>query len=261
MADLKTAIDELVIANRILAAEKVCDAFGHVSMRHPDDPKLFLLSRGRAPELIQASDIMQFTLDGQTASGKGKPYLERFIHGAIYEARPEVQAIVHSHSYSVVPFSVIGERLRPIMHVCATIGADVPVWDPQVNFGDTDLLVADMEQGRDLARALGSRTSVLMRGHGSTVAGGFFARSRLRRRGDARDQRATATESPSVRAGKISLRGRSRKSVTRQNKGRPGEGYDRAWQYWLRHAGFEFGRIKEEPRRQPPHQGKRWHRI
>src|SRR5450432_3617753 len=172
MADLKTAIDELVIANRILAAEKVCDAFGHVSMRHPDDLSIFLLSRGRAPELIQASDIMQFTLDGQTISGKGKPYLERFIHGAIYEARPEVQAIVHSHSYSVVPFSVIGEPLRPIMHVCATIGADVPVWDPQDKFGDTDLLVADIDQGRDLARALGGRTSILMRGHGSTVAGG-----------------------------------------------------------------------------------------
>src|SRR5262245_47966635 len=112
MSDLTRAIDELVIANRIVAAEKVCDAFGHVSLRHPDDPRKFLLSRGRAPELIEASDIMTFTLDGGTVEGTGKPYLERFIHGAIYEARPEVQAVVHSHSYSVVPFSVIGERLR-----------------------------------------------------------------------------------------------------------------------------------------------------
>src|SRR6266550_239017 len=126
MAGIKTAIDELVIANRILASERVCDAFGHVSMRHPEDPKKFLLSRGRAPELIEASDIMQFTLDGAPAAGKGKPYLERFIHGAIYEARPDVQAVVHSHSYSVVPFSVIEEKLRPVMHVCATIGADIP---------------------------------------------------------------------------------------------------------------------------------------
>src|SRR5260370_6663845 len=141
-------------------------------MRHPEDPGKVLLSRGRAPEIIQASDIMQFTHDGGTAEGSGKPYIERFIHGTIYEARPEVQAVVHSHSYSVVPFSVIGEKLRPIMHVCATIGADVPVWDPQINFGDTDMLVADMEQGRDLARVLGSRTSVLMRGHGSPVACG-----------------------------------------------------------------------------------------
>jgi ribulose-5-phosphate 4-epimerase/fuculose-1-phosphate aldolase len=238
MADLKNAVDELVIANRILAAEKVCDAFGHVSMRHPDDPKLFLLSRGRAPELIQASDIMQFTLDGQTAAGNGKPYLERFIHGAIYEARPEVQAIVHSHSYSVVPFSVIEERLRPIMHVCATIGADVPVWDPQINFGDTDLLVADMEQGRDLARALGPRTSVLMRGHGSTVAGGslreaVYAAVMLEINAQLQLKAQAFGPVTFLTPGEID------KIRERQNKGRPGEGYDRAWQYWLRHAGFQ----------------------
>jgi ribulose-5-phosphate 4-epimerase/fuculose-1-phosphate aldolase len=236
--DLKTAIDELVIANRILAAEKVCDAFGHVSMRHPDDLSIFLLSRGRAPELIQASDIMQFTLDGQTISGKGKPYLERFIHGAIYEARPEVQAIVHSHSYSVVPFSVIGERLRPIMHVCATIGADVPVWDPQDNFGDTDLLVADMDQGRDLARALGPRTSVLMRGHGSTVAGGSLREAvyaAVMLEINAQLQLKAQAFGPV----KFLSPGEIEKIRARQNKGRPGEGYDRAWQYWLRHAGFE----------------------
>jgi ribulose-5-phosphate 4-epimerase/fuculose-1-phosphate aldolase len=236
--DLKTAVDELVIANRILAAEKVCDAFGHVSMRHPDDLSIFLLSRGRAPELIQASDIMQFTLDGQTISGTGKPYLERFIHGAIYEARPEVQAIVHSHSYSVVPFSVIGERLRPIMHVCATIGADVPVWDPQDNFGDTDLLVADMDQGRDLARALGPRTSVLMRGHGSTVAGGslreaVYAAVMLETNAQLQLKAQAFGPVKFLSAGEID------KIRSRQNKGRPGEGYDRAWQYWLRHAGFQ----------------------
>jgi ribulose-5-phosphate 4-epimerase/fuculose-1-phosphate aldolase len=238
MADLKTAIDELVIANRIVAAEKVCDAFGHVSVRHPDDPKLFLLSRGRAPELIKASDIMQFRLDGQTAVGNGKPYLERFIHGAIYEARPDVRAIVHSHSYSVVPFSVIREKLRPIMHVCATIGADVPVWDPQINFGDTDLLVADMEQGRDLARALGPRTSVLMRGHGSTVAGGslreaVYAAVMLEINAQLQLKAQAFGPVTFLTPGEID------KIRERQNKGRPGEGYDRAWQYWLRHAGFQ----------------------
>ncbi len=191
-SQLQTAIDELVIANRILAAEKVCDAFGHVSIRHPDDPRKFLLSRGRAPELIEASDIMQFTLEGATAAGNGKPYLERFIHGAIYEARPDVQAVVHSHSYSVVPFSVIGEKLRPIMHVCATIGADIPVWDPQHNFGDTDLLVADMQQGRDLARALG-RAHVGPDARPRLDGGGRIpARSGLCRR-DAGDQRQSCS--------------------------------------------------------------------
>ncbi len=237
MSDLKSAIDELVIANRILAAEKVCDAFGHVSVRHPDDPKKFLLSRGRAPELIEASDIMQFTLEGATAAGTGKPYLERFIHGAIYEARPDVQAIVHSHSYSVVPFSVIEEKLRPVMHVCATIGADIPVWDPQHNFGDTDMLIANMEQGRDLARALGPRTSVLMRGHGSTVAGGSLREAvyaAVMLEVNAQLQLKAQAFGPV----KFLSEGEIAKIRERQNRGRPGEGYDRAWQYWLRHAGF-----------------------
>lgn len=238
MSDLKSTIDELVIANRIVAAENVCDAFGHVSIRHPGDPKKFLLSRGRAPELIEAKDIMTFALDGATVEGKGKPYLERFIHGAIYEARPEVQAVVHSHSYSVVPFSVIGEKLRPIMHVCATIGADVPVWDPQVNFGDTDMLIANMEQGRDLARALGPRTSVLMRGHGSTVAGrslreAVYAAVMLEV--NAQLQLKAQAFGPV----KFLTEGEIAKIRERQDKGRPGEGFDRAWQYWLRHAGFK----------------------
>jgi ribulose-5-phosphate 4-epimerase/fuculose-1-phosphate aldolase len=237
MAELKTAIDELVIANRIVAAENVCDAFGHVSIRHPEDPKLFLLSRGRAPELIEAGDIMQFTLQGETVVGSGKPYLERFIHGAIYEARPDVAAVVHSHSYSVVPFSVIEEKLKPIMHVCATIGAEVPVWDPQSAFGDTDMLVANMEQGRDLARALGPRTSVLMRGHGSTVAGGslreaVYAAVMLEINANLQLKAQAYGPITFLTPGEIE------KIRERQNKGRPGEGFDRAWQYWLRHAGF-----------------------
>jgi ribulose-5-phosphate 4-epimerase/fuculose-1-phosphate aldolase len=236
-SQLQTAIDELVIANRILAAEKVCDAFGHVSIRHPEDPQKFLLSRGRAPELIEASDIMQFTMEGAVAAGKGKPYLERFIHGAIYESRPDVQAVVHSHSYSVVPFSVIGERLRPIMHVCATIGADIPVWDPQHSFGDTDLLVSDMQQGRDLARALGARTSILMRGHGSTVAGAtlreaVYAAVMLEINANLQLKAQAFGPVTFLTTGEIE------KIRARQNRGRPGEGFDRAWQYWLRHAGF-----------------------
>ncbi len=237
MSDLKSAIDELVIANRILAAEKVCDAFGHVSIRHPNDHKKFLLSRGRAPELIEAADIMQFHLDGTAADGKGKPYLERFIHGAIYELRPEVQAVVHSHSYSVVPFSVIGEPLRPIMHVCATIGAEIPVWDPQDNFGDTDLLVADIDQGRDLAKALGTRTSVLMRGHGSTVAGGSL-REAVYAAVMLEVNAQLQLKAQAMGAVKFLTPGEIEKIRARQNKGRPGEGFDRAWQYWLRHAGF-----------------------
>jgi HCOMODA/2-hydroxy-3-carboxy-muconic semialdehyde decarboxylase len=145
--------------------------------------------------------------------------------------------VVHSHSYSVVPFSVIGEKLRPIMHVCATIGADVPVWDPQHNFGDTDLLVADMTQGRDLARVLGPRTSVLMRGHGSTVVGGSLREAvyaAVHLEINAKLQLKAQAFGPVT----FLTPGEVEKVRARQNRGRPGEGYDRAWQYWLRHAGF-----------------------
>lgn len=165
-------IEELVTANRILAREGVVDSFGHISVRHPDRPDRYLLSRARAPERIEASDIMEFTLDGTPiGAADRKPYLERFIHSAIYEARPEVQSVVHNHSPSVIPFGVTGKKLKPIMHMCASIGHDVPVWDTQTRFGDTALLVTDMTMGRDLAAMIGQGRTALMRGHGAVVVG------------------------------------------------------------------------------------------
>jgi ribulose-5-phosphate 4-epimerase/fuculose-1-phosphate aldolase len=237
MSNLETLIGELVVANRILASENVTDAFGHVSLRHPTDPGKFLLSRGRAPELIETADIMVFTLDGAVVEGSGKPYLERFIHGAVYEARPEVQAVVHSHSYSVVPFGVIGEKLRPIMHVCSAIGAEVPVWDPQTHFGDTDMLVSDMALARDLAGVLGHRTSVLMRGHGSTVAG-LSLREAVYAAVYLEVNANLQLKAQAFGPVKFLTHGEIEKLRARQNQGKPGEGYDRAWQYWRRRAGF-----------------------
>lgn len=173
MSDIDALKEELVTANRILASERVLDSFGHVSIRHPDKPGSFLLSRARAPELIEATDIMEFTLEGETVGATpGKPYSERFIHGAIYEARPDVMSVVHNHSPSVIPFSVTGAELRPLMHMAAPIGSDIPKWDIRTHFGDcTNLLVTSMAMGRDLAAALGHRTMALMRGHGSVVVG------------------------------------------------------------------------------------------
>src|SRR5579863_10040600 len=172
MADFDSVLDDLVAANRILASEGIVDAFGHVSVRHPDHPSRFLLARARSPELVERGDIMEFTLDGvATAAVPAKPYLERFIHGALYEIRPDVQSVVHSHSHRPIPFGLTGEKLRPVVHSCATLGAEVPVWDAQASFGDTDLLVSNMSMGLDMARAVGNGNCVLMRGHGSTVAG------------------------------------------------------------------------------------------
>ena len=156
MAKLDTTIEELVTANRILATEGIVDSFGHVSVRHPTRPDRFLLSRARAPERIEAEDIMEFTLTGEAADARGrKPYLERFIHGALYEARPDVQSVVHNHSPSTIPFGITGKKLWPLLHMCASIGHQVPLWDSHDKFGDTSLLVDSMAMGRDLAKQIG----------------------------------------------------------------------------------------------------------
>jgi HCOMODA/2-hydroxy-3-carboxy-muconic semialdehyde decarboxylase len=171
MPNLDVMLEELVTANRILAREGVVDSFGHVTMRHPDHADRFIMSRARAPERIEVSDFITFTLDGTPLdAGDRKPYLERFIHGAVYEARPDVMSVVHNHSPSVIPFGVTGCKLRPLLHVCAAMGHNVGIWDSQDKFGDTDLLVSDMAMGRDLAKFLGPGRTALMRGHGAVVA-------------------------------------------------------------------------------------------
>ena len=173
MTDLDRQMEDLVTANRILAREDVVDAYGHASIRHPDDPGRYWLSRSRAPELVVTGDLMEFTLDNQPVDQQGREmYSERPIHGGVYEARPDVMAVVHNHSQPVVPFGVTGVPLRPIFHLAALIGDDIPVWDIRDNFGDTNLLVTTNEQGRDLAVTLGPRRVALMRGHGCVVAGG-----------------------------------------------------------------------------------------
>jgi ribulose-5-phosphate 4-epimerase/fuculose-1-phosphate aldolase len=172
MSALHELVEELVTANHILARERVLDSFGHISARHPEKPDRYLLSRARAPELAEPRDIMEFTLDGRIAGDSaGKPYSERFIHGAIYEARPDVMAVVHNHSPNVVPFTVTKQKLRPIMHMCGPIGSTIPNWDVRNKFGDTNLLVTSMEMGRDFAATLGNNTVALMRGHGCSVVG------------------------------------------------------------------------------------------
>ena len=172
MPTLYDLIEDLVTANRILATQGIVDSFGHVSIRHPDNPQRYLLSRSRAPERVETGDIMEFTLEGEPVDARGrKPYLERFIHGATYEKRPDVMAVIHNHSPGVIPFGVTGRKLKPIMHMCGTIGHEVPIWDQRKKFGDTDLLVTNMAMGRDLVKTLGKGRTALMRGHGCVVAG------------------------------------------------------------------------------------------
>jgi HCOMODA/2-hydroxy-3-carboxy-muconic semialdehyde decarboxylase len=170
---LDAVIQDLVIANRILAKEDVVDAYGHVSVRHPENPDRFLIARSVSPELVGAEDIVELGLDGQPASDdKRALYLERFIHAAIFEARPEIMAVVHAHAEDTLPFGIAdATRLRPVIHSGSFIGAEVPVWDIADNFGDTNLLVTNMAQGRDLAKCMGGGNVALMRGHGFASAG------------------------------------------------------------------------------------------
>ena len=170
--DLAEVRYQVALANRMLANEGVLDAFGHVSLRHPTDPGRYLLSRSRSPGLIEAADILEFTLDSKpVARPTVQLYAERVIHGCIYQARPDVMAVCHHHAPAVMPFCIAGVPLIPVIHVAAIMGETVPFWDQRDDFGDTNLLVVKQEEGRSLARALGPHSAVLMRRHGATVVG------------------------------------------------------------------------------------------
>jgi len=173
-------LSRLVAANRILANEGVVDAFGHVSVRDPLNRERFWLSRSRSPALVELDDLMEFALDGAAIDARGRtPYGERMIHAAVYAARADVHSVVHHHAYGVLPFTITGEPLRPVVHTASVIGAEIPVWDIRTRFGDTDMLVRSIEQGRDLAAALADHACVLIRGHGAVVAGASVERAVL----------------------------------------------------------------------------------
>src|SRR5450631_3327703 len=173
-AELNAVIDDLVIGNRILYVQDVVDGYGHISARHPHHPDRFLMSRARAPGLVVASDIMEFGLDGELTAPDERPvYSERFIHGEIYKARPDVNAVVHSHSPTVVPFTVTQAKLRPLLHNAGFLGLGVPLFEIRKSVGDgTDLMILTPNLGKDLAKKLGKDAAVvLMRGHGDSVVG------------------------------------------------------------------------------------------
>jgi HCOMODA/2-hydroxy-3-carboxy-muconic semialdehyde decarboxylase len=233
---LTQALDELVTANRILAREGVVDSFGHVSIRHPDRPDRYVLSRARAPECIEVEDLMEFTSDGTAIDPAGRqPYAERFIHGAVYEARPEVRAIVHHHSPSVIPFSVTEAQLSPVMHMCAGIGTRVPTWDSRATFGDTNLLVTNTEMAKDLAARLGHRPVILMRGHGCVVAAEslrevIFNAIYLQLNADLQMKASPLGEITFLSEGEVAAVLRTRSSFT----------FERAWEFWCRRAGRPY---------------------
>jgi HCOMODA/2-hydroxy-3-carboxy-muconic semialdehyde decarboxylase len=165
-------IEDLVAANRILADQEVVDGFGHVSVRHDKNPNRYLISRSLAPALVTAEDLREYDLDSRPVNAKAGEdlYSEVFIHGEIYKARPDVQAVVHNHSPAVLPFSISGVPIQPVFHMSSFIGQGVPIFDIRKEMGgNTDMLVLNPERGRALARVLGDHPAALMRGHGCVV--------------------------------------------------------------------------------------------
>jgi ribulose-5-phosphate 4-epimerase/fuculose-1-phosphate aldolase len=165
-------LDDLVMANRILARQGVVDVYGHISVRHPRDPLRYFMACSRAPALVTRDDLIEYHINNEPLNALGRPqYAERAIHGAIYAERPDVNSVCHNHAPPLIAFGVTDTQIRPIYGVGAVIGEHIPNWDIRDRFGDTNLLVTNSETGRSLAQCLGQARVALMRGHGSVVVG------------------------------------------------------------------------------------------
>src|SRR5690349_7748433 len=168
----KDVLADLAAAARILAMQGVVDGFGHVSLRHPSNPGRYLMFRSIAPALVTPDDMIEYDLDSNPIDAKGRSsFLERFIHGEIDKARPDVTSVVHSHSPSVIPFGLVGVPMQAMFHNAGFLAEGVPVFDIKEKFGATDLLVNDAAKGVELARVVGKKGVALMRAHGSVACG------------------------------------------------------------------------------------------
>jgi len=229
----RALIEDVVAANRVLVRYGVLDGMGHVSVRHNLDPNRFLLSRSRAPELVIADDILEYDMQGNAVDLQGRAqYSERYIHTEIYKARPDVNAIVHSHAPAVIPFGATDVPLRPICHMASYMLDNVPVFEIWNDFGMTDMLVTSPERGRSLVNAMGESASVLMRGHGIAVTGPTISHA---------VGRSIYTQiNADLQLKAISLGGNityldPREAQAQLDRGEH-RGYSRSWELWKRDA-------------------------
>jgi ribulose-5-phosphate 4-epimerase/fuculose-1-phosphate aldolase len=231
VTDLTEARRELALANNIVANEGVLDAFGHVSMRHPDHPGRYLLSRSRAPELVTADDLIEYDLDSRPVRGTNvAQYSERVIHGEIYKTRPDVMSVCHHHSPAFMPLLATGTNYQPIFHLGSVGGIRPPFWDQHDEFGDTNLLVVKPAEGASLARALAQHWMVLMKRHGVTVAGTsvrdcVFRTIYASRNAEYQVQAMALGPITALSAGEVELAGQINTKTT---------GLTRSWEYWER---------------------------
>jgi|SRR3984885_7176522 len=222
-------IDDLVTANHILAEEGILDGYGHVSVRDPANPNHYFLSRSLAPGLVTAADIIEYDLDSNAINDTRLSYRERFIHGEIYKARPDVMAIVHDHSPAVIPFSVSSVPLRAVSHMAAFIGEGIPVFEIRDVDGMTDMLVSNQKRGQALAKVLGDHPAALLRGHGAVVAGATV--KEVVGRAIYLDSNAKLEEQAILLGGKVIYF-----EPEEARKTAPQDGYVRAWDVWKRKA-------------------------
>ena len=228
-AEYKAMIDDLVIGNRILYDQGVVDGYGHVSGRDPRTPERFLMSRARAPGLVEPSDIQVFGMDGEIIGNDKRPvYSERFIHSEIYKARPDVNGVVHSHSPTVVPFTVTQVPLKPIR--APFFYPDVPLFDTRDNFGWTNLLIANRNMGKALAEKLGQNSVVLLRGHGNAVVGATVRMAVYR--AVYTEANAKLLLQAKMLGGPINYLAPEEAAIMEENQSRhrPGHGSDRIWE-------------------------------
>ncbi len=163
---------DLAAAGRILVTQGVMDGFGHVSLRHPGAPNRYFMARSIAPALVTPDDIIEYDLDSNPCNANGRgSFLERFIHGEIFKARPDVMSVVHSHSPSVIPFGLVKVPMQAMFHNAAFLAAGVPVFDIREKFGATDMLIGNGAKGVALAQSMGKKDIALMRAHGSVACG------------------------------------------------------------------------------------------
>ncbi len=243
MTKLDALLEDLVIANRILAHEGVVDGYGHVTVRHPERPDRFFMSRSRSPELVTLDDLMEFDLDCNPIDQRGRVmYGERPIHGAIFQARPDVGSVVHNHAHEVIPYSVTKEPMRQIIHTAGGMGHHVPVWDIRDDFGDTDMLVRNMQQGKSLAKTLGDNAAVLMRGHGCTVTGKTI-RDAVRVAVYLMVNARLQTEA--MRLGDVTFLTEGEMTATAEMSASP-LAMDRIWEYWTQRSGYSPNTTSEK---------------
>lgn len=227
-----SVIDDLVVANHILVNEGVLDGFGHISVRNERNPEHFLIARSMAPGLVTAADIVSCDLEGNVHDEQGRhTYVERFIHSEIYRSRPDVMAVIHSHSPAIITFGVTGARLRPICHMSGFLGAQVPVFEIRNAGGEnTDLLIRNQALGKALAKDLAGNSVALLRGHGNVVVGHSIQQVVFRA---IYTENNAKLQSEAMRHGEVNyLTDGEAEATSRMND----EHLDRPWQVWKKRA-------------------------